>query len=127
MSTRIKKRYCRCRKSLTGLNFFQALLSLLLRYCSLLRRSISYQFLELSVSMKISDITQDKNLLTVVSSAVPLLFPCSMLCFIVVVRNIADMLPGNIYYSRWLVDIVYAGRIGFVHIITHKYHTLTNI
>ena len=77
--------------------------------------------------MKISDITQDKSLLTVVSSAVPLLFPYSMLCFIVVVRNIADMLPGNIYYSRWLVDIVYAGRIGFVYIITHKYHTLTNI
>ena len=77
--------------------------------------------------MKISDITQDKSLLTVVSSAVPLLFPCSMLCFTVVVRNIADMLPGNIYYSQWLMDIVYAGRIGFVYIITHKYHAITNI
>ena len=84
-------------------------------------------FISVSRTVCLTDITQDKSLLTVVSSAVPLLFPCSMLCFTVVVRNIADMLPGNIYYSRWLMDIVYAGRIGFVYIITHKYHAITNI
>ena len=37
-------------KSRTGLNFFRALFSLLLKWCSLLRRSLSYSYIEMTAA-----------------------------------------------------------------------------